>query len=205
MFGAGSAELAAWIDEQAHALKHRTLDPVLAALGALPTAAAAAPQAAEKARDATLASLQARREEVRYADFLAKGYPIASGAVESAGKLVVEARPKGGGMHWAPEHVNPMVAWRTSLCSQRWAAAWPAIHQHLRAQRRERSRQRWLRRHPPAAPSTPAPAPATSPARTTPKIHLSNAAQRLRDRDHPKVVDGCPTPNHPWRGLAKAG
>jgi hypothetical protein len=204
-FGAGSAELSAWMDEQAHALKHQTLDPVLAALGALPTAAAAVPQAAEKARDATLAYLRARREEVRYADFLAKGYPIASGAVESAGKLVVEARLKGGGMHWAPEHVNPMVALRTTLCSQRWAVAWPAVLQHLRDQRRERSRQRWLRRHPPAAPSIPAPAPATSPDRTTPRVHLSKAAQRMRDRDHPKVVDGRPTPDHPWRDLAKTG
>ena len=109
------------------------------------------------------------------------------------------------GMHWAPEHVNPMVALRTTLCSQRWAVAWPAVLQHLRDQRRERSRQRWLRRHPPAAPSIPAPAPATSPDRTTPRVHLSKAAQRMRDRDHPKVVDGRPTPDHPWRDLAKTG
>lgn len=188
-----------WLDKQAHALEHEALDPVLAALRALPTEAAAAPEAAAKARDAALAYLEARRDEVRYAEFQAKGYPIASGAVESAGKLVVEARLKGSGMHWTPDHVNPMVALRTTLCSHRWDAVWPALLQHQRDQHHERRRRYWLRRHPPAAP------PNSPPAPPKPPVHLSQAAARLRDRQPPTIVDGRPTSDHPWRRYAKAG
>ena len=35
---------------------------------------------------------------------------IGSGATESANKVVVEARLKGPGMHWASFHLNPMLA-----------------------------------------------------------------------------------------------
>jgi hypothetical protein len=192
--GADPPACRARVDERAHTPKHDALEPALAALRALPTAAAAAPEAAATARDATLAYLEARREEVRYAAFQASGYPIGSGAVESAGKLVVEARLEGGGMHWAPDHVNPRVALRTVVCSRRWAAAWPAILQRLRRQGHERGRRR-LQRHP----SAPAPAP------PKPPVHLSQAADRLRDPDHPKIIDGRPTSDHPRRRYAKAG
>jgi hypothetical protein len=39
--------------------------------------------------------------------------------VESATKLVVEARLKGAGMHWAEAHGNPLLALRKaiSVCS----------------------------------------------------------------------------------------
>ena len=49
----------------------------------------------------------------RYAAFRTAHYPIGSGSVESANKLLVEARLKGAGMRWAPASVNPMVALRT--------------------------------------------------------------------------------------------
>jgi hypothetical protein len=43
--------------------------------------------------------------------------PIGSGSVERAHKVVVEPGLKGAGRHWAPDHVNPMVAGRTAVCS----------------------------------------------------------------------------------------
>jgi hypothetical protein len=46
--------------------------------------------------------------------------------VESANKLVVEARLKGGGMHWRRGNITPMVALRASRCYGRWAAPTPA-------------------------------------------------------------------------------
>ncbi len=49
--------------------------------------------------------LTARWDAIQYARFQALGYPIGSGAVESANKLVVEARLKGSGLHWAREHI----------------------------------------------------------------------------------------------------
>ena len=47
--------------------------------------------------------------------------------MESGNKLVVEARLKGGGMHWARPHVNPMLGLRNIVCSDRWAGEWPRI------------------------------------------------------------------------------
>ena len=38
--------------------------------------------------------------------------------VESANKVVVQARLKGAGMHWEPTHVNPMLALRTAACNE---------------------------------------------------------------------------------------
>ena len=80
-----------------------------------------------RVRDETLRYLEKRREQISYAQFLAMGYPIGSGSVESANKLVVENRLKGSGMHWARANVNPMVALRGMSCSDRWGEGWPAL------------------------------------------------------------------------------
>ena len=58
--------------------------------------------------------------------------PSAAGAVESANKLVVEARLKGPGMHWARQNVDPMLALRTVVCSDRWEEVWPEISRRMR-------------------------------------------------------------------------
>jgi hypothetical protein len=46
---------------------------------------------------------------MQYPSFAAAGWPIGSGSVEIANKLVVEARLKGAGMHWARSNVNPLL------------------------------------------------------------------------------------------------
>lgn len=197
-FGVGSAASAAWLEAQAHVLKHAPPCGVLAALRALPVAAATDPTAAAAARDATLGYLEKRRDQIRYAEFLALGYPIGSGLIESANKLVVEARLKGSGMHWAPRHVNPMLALRTIACADRWPEAWPQICAQLRAaalaRRQDRARQRQAQR--PTAPPQPPPPrsarPAPCPTRTAP----------LRPK---LIVDGRPTPAHPWKRPFLAG
>jgi hypothetical protein len=56
--------------------------------------------------------------------------------VESANKLVVEARLKGAGMHWQRTNVDPLLALRNILCSDRWAQEWPQIAQRMRQQTR---------------------------------------------------------------------
>ncbi len=185
-FGPGSPEALTWLTTQVHALKHAGPDPVLAALRQLPIEQARDSALAGAARDATLGYLQTRVAQLDYPRFRAAGYPIGSGAVESANKLVVEARLKGSGMHWAPHSVNPMLALRTIACNQRWAEAWPAICSHLRAQHHQHRLTRHRVRHPlppppPPMPPQPQPAPATSPPR--PKT----------------IVNGRPTSTHPWK------
>jgi len=59
--------------------------------------------------------------------------------VESGNKLVVEVRLKGSGMHWAEQHVNPMLALRNMECSGRWKEDWPKIEAQLRQNAHRRS------------------------------------------------------------------
>lgn len=66
-----------------------------------------------------LAYLEKREGQMRDPVFRAWGWPLGSGALESANKLVVEARLKGGGMHRARPNVNPMLGLRNIVCSDR--------------------------------------------------------------------------------------
>ena len=78
--------------------------------------------------------LEKRENQLQYPQFQADGWPIGSGIVESGNKLVVEVRLKGAGMHWAGENVNPMLAIRNILCSDRWKEDWPKVAVQLRRQ-----------------------------------------------------------------------
>ena len=71
---------------------------------------------------------------MQYHLFHQQGWPIGSGTVESANKLVVEARLKGAGMHWKRENVDPMLALRNIVCNDRWNQEWPNITQRLHQQ-----------------------------------------------------------------------
>ena len=92
------------------------------------------------------------------------------GSGESSHKLVVQARLKGPGMHWRPEHVNPMLALRLALLNERWSEAWQEQHrlrQHQRHLTRQARQQQRFREHqakqqeaqppPVPVPSTPQP------------------------------------------------
>ena len=189
VFGAGTAAFSDWLGRQAHTFKHGDPDAVLAAVRALDPTTAVDPDAARHRAEA-LAYFEKRRPQIAYADFRARGYPIGSGAVESATKLVVEARLKGSGMHWGRASVSPMVCLRDLLCSDRWAAAWPAT---WRAHRAAARRPQRAVAPAPDAPPVPAPPPPTpTPAHPAPPPPPTPAAS-------PRVIDGRPTNAHPWR------
>lgn len=183
-FGPGTAATAQWLEEHAHLLKHGDPVAVLAAVRALPTATARDPVAAGAAGTATVRYLEARRSQIAYAQFQADGYPIGSGVVESANKLVVEARLKGSGMHWAESHVNPMLGLRTIACSNRWHEAWPQIVTYQRTQAIQRRRAA-------ATTETDVPAP---PARQ----------RKQRTTGVPHLPPLRATTTHPWRRPAVA-
>jgi hypothetical protein len=191
-FGAGTLATSTWLERQVDALRAGAPSAVLVAVAALPVAQATDPEAAGRARDATFGYLEKRLDQVRYADFLARGYPIGSGLVESANKLVVEVRLKGSGMHWAPENVDPMLALRNIACAERWAEAWPQICRQLRARARARAAARRQRRRA-EHPGPPAPAPVIA---APPPVA---AGATPRSRRVKLVVDGRPTAQHPWR------
>ncbi len=139
VLGAGTPAVSEWVGMQLHQLKHGDPQQVLSTLRELSQeleATGRADSEAFKTLKGSLEYLEKRQDQIRYAEFQAMGYPIGSGAVESANKLVVEARLKGSGMHWARDHVNPMVALRTMICSDRWEEAWPQITRRRREQTR---------------------------------------------------------------------
>ena len=140
VFGEQEVKFKPWLEAQCHQLKHGQGEAVLQALRELP--------GADETATATVSEqvqyLEKRREMMRYAEFLSLGYPIGRGSVESANKLVVEARLKQAGMHWSPAHINPMVALRNIACNDRWPEAWPQIVAH----KQDEWAARKLQRHP---------------------------------------------------------
>lgn len=197
VFGAGSATFSEWLGSQAHTLKHGDPDRVLTALRTLDLEVAIDPEAATHQAEA-LAYFEKRRAQITYADFRQRGYPIGSGAVESANKLVVEARLKGSGMHWDRASVNPMVCLRDLLCSNRWAAEWPALWRaHLATSRRRTRRTSVSTPQAPATPPPPPPPPLTTP--TQADTLSQPALPPPASADLPRIVDGRPTADHPWR------
>jgi hypothetical protein len=151
-----------WLPPQLHRLKHAGPDAVLADLGSLVAAHPAAPVCQEH-----LSYLEKRLAQLQYPAFQQQGWPIGSGVVESANKLVVQARLKGAGMHWERTNVNPMLALRNAVCNDRWDETWAATCADLR----QHPRLRCLR--PPALPSPAAepPAPPAPPPSPLPKVH----------------------------------
>ena len=127
LHGEHTPENKAWLDKHLHQLKHEGPTKLLAEFQKLqpkyPTV---------QMISSNLAYLKKREAQMQYPTFQRQGWPIGSGIVESGNKLVVEARLKGSGMHWAEEHINPMLAIRNILCSERWKEDWPKIEASMR-------------------------------------------------------------------------
>jgi hypothetical protein len=196
LLGAGTAALSTWLETWLGELRHGDPEKVLTELRERIAAFGGGDEPREEAQK-HLTYLDARREQIRYATFEALGYPIGSGMVESGNKLVVEARLKGAGMHWAPDHVNPLVALRATACSDRWDETWPLIHARLRQERRDRQRERRCRR---TLRTQEGPSPA-SPSRFRPC--LPAAPHLLSPPRAASATSGAspkrPSPDHPWR------
>jgi hypothetical protein len=173
VYGEGTLEAQSWYETQRTALKQSGPDGVLAVVEQL---CAMYPQMEGLAEDA--AYLTRRRALMNYPSYQAQGLPIASGCVESANKLVVEARLKGAGMHWQRKNVNPMVALRNVVCSDRWAEVWPRVQRTERAAARQARRERQAKRTSPVMVEAP-PAPVR--------------ARLAGGKAHP------PPATHPWK------
>jgi hypothetical protein len=179
-FGQDSPAAEQWLDEWVPHFKTGEPDEILTALRALPTPTSEA----ATAKGTAIRYLGGRKEQIRYADFREQGLPIGSGMVESAGKLVVEARMKGSGMHWAVRHLNPLLALRSRLCSGQWDQTWPLLHQRWRQEVREHQRQRRRARQ-------------AQRVSEMPVIETAPPPNQPRDKT---IRDGRPTPAHPWYG-----
>jgi hypothetical protein len=180
VFGAAEGQ---WLRHQLHTLKHEGPKDVLTELERLEQSHPDQPVIAEN-----LAYLKKRQPQMQYPTYQTQDWPIGSGVVESANKLVVEARLKGAGMHWSRPQVNPMLALRNIVCSDRWSEAWPQIADWLRYQTRQHRRQQQKLRRPP-----PQPRPLLD------DLPLASVSTEPPPSPPPPSKPYRPPANHPWR------
>lgn len=116
-YGEGDSRVAPWVA----ATKARLLAGEVQAL--LAEWATVAPRDAPAwAAEQTYFQNQAHR--MAYDQYRAAGYPLGSGAVESANRHVVGVRVKQAGMHWQRPGLTGVLALRAVLRSQRWDDWW---------------------------------------------------------------------------------
>jgi ribosomal protein L34E len=218
VFGADTPAAAAWVEPLKDRLYREGAPAALAALAALAAPAGGAPAepaaeapgvpplapaAAEAVRLAT-GYFTAHAARMDYPRFVARQFPIGSGAIESACKGLVGQRAKQAGMRWSPAGLQGVLSLRALHRSGEWTAFWQTHPQ---------------RRRPPiracpagAAPAAPAPpaAPATSPpvvAAADPRLAL--LPEGRHDAPPPPPIPPPPRPlppaprrpaaDHPWR------
>jgi hypothetical protein len=185
-FGPGEAA-DDWSRIQRAQLLAGQVEAVCQAVTELPVTQASNPSEAYTVMRQVVSYLRERVAQLAYADFVVAGYPIGSGAVESANKRVVEARLKGAGMHWTVATANALLALRGALCSQRWDVCWNT----LSTQRRQAARRSRPRCAPPAAPPPPTSVPAKP---TLTRHHLAKITT-----PNPYFTDGKPNATHPYK------
>jgi hypothetical protein len=207
LYGEQSAKFRHGLEAEVHRLKTGQPAQVFKHLRKLAqTAQAARNPETQQAIHRSLAYLEQRREMIAYARFQALGYPIGSGSVESAHKVVVESRMKQAGMHWERTHVDPMVALRNIACNERWQEAWPQIveqKQKAAEGRRRRRREQKQGRQPP----TPvlAAVEQVRPPSISPVDSAISSVQPTRPAEKPARAKAKqpyrPRPDHPWRRM----
>jgi hypothetical protein len=74
--------------------------------------------AGQELRREQLGYFEGQQERMRYPEYLRRGLPIGSGAVEGACKHVVSDRFKGGGMRWKLPTAEPLLHLRAALITQ---------------------------------------------------------------------------------------
>ena len=172
VFGTGSTQAAGWVQPLKDRLYEQGAAPVLAALAAL------SPQTEEAAEAIRVAqgyfTTQAARMD--YPRFVARQFPIGSGAVESTCKTLIAARAKGAGMRWNRAGVQAIASLRAVQRSGRWERFWQT--QPQRRPPRVRSQPRPRPAAPlrcPQAPPALAALPAGPPAGTAPSVSCETA------------------------------
>lgn len=128
VFGTGTAQAAGWVEPLKRRLLQEGASAVLAALAEL---VANDELATDEVRKAT-AYFTEHAARMDYPRFLARQFPIGSGAVESACKTLVEARQKGAGMRWSRTGAQAIVTLRALHRSGRWPAFWATQPQRRR-------------------------------------------------------------------------
>lgn len=120
------AAAAGWVASQKSHLLHDQLRQVMRSLRQLYPRQSLLPEGVRQA----VGYLFSNRRRMRYGTFRHAGYPIGSGTVESACKVVVQQRMKQAGMRWSRRGAQAMLALRCTLLSDRWDETWTTLLTH---------------------------------------------------------------------------
>jgi hypothetical protein len=82
---------------------------------------------------AELIFFKRNRRLMRYPEFVARGFPIGSGPVEAAAKVIVKQRMCRSGMRWTREKGQYILTLRALVKSRTWDAAWHAYEEIRKA------------------------------------------------------------------------
>jgi hypothetical protein len=123
LWGENEAATARWMEQQKTRLWHSQLCQVMRAIRQLCPRGEPLP---DKVRTG-VGYLFNHRWRMRYQQFREAGYPLGSGTVESACKVVMQERMKQAGMRWSREGAQAMLALRSVLLSERWDEVWTTL------------------------------------------------------------------------------
>ena len=87
-----------------------------------------------KALQATIRYFENHRQWMHYDEYLAAGYPIGSGVVESSGGHTVKRRMEGTGRRWSIVGAESTLLLRSVYTSNDWDAYWE-VHRALEGKR----------------------------------------------------------------------
>lgn len=73
-----------------------------------------------------------QKPRMHYAEYLRRGWPIASGVMEAACKTLVTQRMKRSGMAWTLTGGQAILTLRSLIQSQRWSSAWSLLSADFR-------------------------------------------------------------------------
>jgi len=133
LFAADEAARTAWLDQACHQLKHEGGARVLARLEALDLSGRDA--AVHEVHRRTVGYYRNHARRMDYPTYVANGWQIGSGPVESACKTVVNNRLAGGGMRWGSDGADAVCHLRALYLSEPncWQTLWQpaALQTHL--------------------------------------------------------------------------
>jgi len=125
-----AAAATAWLEPWCHQLKHEGGEAVLTRLRDL-TVAPELPKTVRVRLEQAITYFENQKHRMDYPTYVAKGWQIGSGPVESACKTVIGMRMKQGGMRWGPDHADKIAHIRALFRSE--ASQWDGFWQRKRS------------------------------------------------------------------------
>lgn len=134
LYGEGSQEGKQWVYDHLMAILQGRVGRVIGGLKQVLRKRQRLKSSQRKALQDAISYFGNHREWMRYDEYLAAGYPIGSGVVESTCGHTVKSRMEGAGRRWSIKGAESTLLLRSVYTSNDWDAYWGA-HQELEQQR----------------------------------------------------------------------